>query len=115
MKVTDPDGHGLMLSTGMSMEGSAGDEESQDGHMPCRDVREAGGLEGLDVNVSPWSPHELEEALHPTELPPVHYTYVRIGQQMGIGGDDSWGAPVHEEFLLHSNRPRRISFIMKGI
>jgi len=94
MKVADEDGHGLMWSVDTAM---------------------GTYCDGLDVSVSPWSPHELEEALHPTELPPVHYTYVRIGQQMGIGGDDSWGAPVHEEFLLKSSVKRKISFIMKGI
>ena len=102
MKVTDEEGHGLLFSSILEMKDSQGEEMSV-----ARD--------GLDVSVSPWSPHELEEALHPTELPPVHYTYVRIGQQMGIGGDDSWGAPVHEEFLLKADQSRRVSFIMKGI
>ena len=48
----------------------------------------------LSVSVLPWTPHELENAAHAYELPPVHYTVVRVAlQQMGIGGDDSWDPP----------------------
>ncbi|MBQ9031822.1 MAG: DUF4981 domain-containing protein [Parasporobacterium sp.] len=70
---------------------------------------------GKEVCVSPWSVHELEEAQHSCELPPVHFTYVRIGRQMGIGGDDSWGAMTHEEFLLKSSTPRKVTFRFRGI
>ena len=35
---------------------------------------------------------KIENAAHPFELPKVHYTVVRASmQQMGVGGDDSWG------------------------
>ena len=45
--------------------------------------------------VIPHSAYELENALHLDELPRVRYTWVRIAaKQMGVGGDDSWGAPV---------------------
>ena len=48
-------------------------------------------------SVLPCSEYELEMATHLEELPVPHYTWVRImGVQMGVGGDDSWGAPVHE-------------------
>ena len=57
--------------------------------------------EGMSFSALPYSPHELENATHPNELPPVHYTYVRAAKaQMGIGGDDSWGAKPHPQFLL---------------
>jgi len=85
LKVTDKDGSGLMFDCG-----------------------------GLAASVCPYSPHEVESALHPTELPPVHYTYIRIGQQMGSGGDDSWGSNVHEEFLLPADRPRKITVALRG-
>ena len=39
--------------------------------------------------------------MHPYELPQVHYTVVRVAkQQMGVGGDDSWGAQTHPEYLI---------------
>ncbi len=41
----------------------------------------------------PYTPHEMENAMHPYELPQIHYTVVRVAKgQMGIAGDDSWGA-----------------------
>ena len=56
----------------------------------------------------PYTPHEMESAKHPYELPPVHYTVIRaMGEQMGVGGDDSWGANVHPEYipcLLYTSR-----------
>mgnify|MGYP000833827941 CR=1 FL=1 len=49
----------------------------------------------MEFSALPYTPHELENAMHPYELPQVHYTVVRVAkQQMGVGGDDSWGAPV---------------------
>ena len=48
----------------------------------------------FEFSVLPYSAYELENAMHIEELPPVNYTWVRIiGKQMGVGGDDSWGAP----------------------
>ena len=70
----------------------------------------------LYVNVLPYTPHELENAEHAYELPEIHYTVVRIAlQQMGIGGDDSWGAKTHPEYLLPAEKDLRFSFYFKGI
>lgn len=69
----------------------------------------------LGFSALPYSPHEVEEAMHPTELPPVHYTYIRVGRQMGIAGDNSWGAKTHPEFMLDNSREMKISFMFKGI
>jgi len=45
------------------------------------------------------------------ELPGINYTWVRIlAKQMGIGGDDSWGAPVHEPYLIPSEEPLTLYF-----
>lgn len=71
--------------------------------------------EGLEVCVSPYTPHELENAAHPYELPEIHYTVVRVGKQMGIAGDDSWGARTHEEYLLDVSGKMEISFCFRGI
>lgn len=47
----------------------------------------------FESSVLPYSCYELEQAMHIYELPKPHYTWVRImGGQMGVGGDDSWGA-----------------------
>lgn len=70
----------------------------------------------LSVNVLPYTPHELENAMHVYELPPVYYTVVRIAlKQMGVGGDDSWGARPHDEYLLDVTSKLVLSFDFKGI
>lgn len=64
----------------------------------------------------PWTPHEMENARHPYELPKVHYTVIRAAlQQMGIGGDDSWGARTHPEYLLDVSRKMTFTFRFRGI
>lgn len=70
----------------------------------------------FSFNVLPYTPHELEEALHPYELPPVHHTVIRISfAQMGVGGDDSWGANVHKEYCIKAERNIHFEFCIKGI
>lgn len=64
----------------------------------------------------PYTPHEIENAMHPYELPPVHYTVVRVAKaQMGVGGDDSWGAQTHPEYLLQTDKTMQFSFVWKGV
>lgn len=73
---------------------------------------------GEDLNFSalPYTPHEIENAGHAYELPPVHYTVVRVaGGQMGVGGDNSWGAPVHPEYHLKTDERMSFSFTFRGI
>ena len=72
--------------------------------------------ENLSVSVLPWTPHELENAAHEHELPPVHHTVVRVAlQQMGVGGDDSWGAETHPEYLLPKGQNLRFTFRFRGV
>lgn len=72
--------------------------------------------DGMTFSALPWTPHEVENAAHGYELPPVHYTVVRAAlQQMGVGGDDSWGAPVHEEYLIDVSRPLEFQFSFRGV
>ena len=64
----------------------------------------------------PHTPHEMENAMHPYELPEVHYTVVRVAKdQMGVGGDDSWGARTHKEYLLKTDKKMEFSFVFKGL
>ena len=70
----------------------------------------------LSVNVLPYTPHELENAAHACELPPIHYTVVRVAlQQMGIAGDDSWGARTHPEYLLPAEKDLTLRFCFRGV
>lgn len=65
----------------------------------------------FEVSVLPHSALELEAASHREELPAPHYTWTRIlAGQMGVGGDDSWGAPVHSQYLLSPERDWSVGF-----
>lgn len=89
VEVTDADGQGLRFETeGVPFENSV---------LPC-------------------SAYELEAATHREELPKAHYSWVRILEsQMGVGGDDSWGAPVHEEYRLSPDIDRNIKFTIQKV
>lgn len=52
-----------------------------------------------------YSAHQLEESDHIFKLPKPTNTYLNINKiQMGVGGDNSWGAETHKEFLIPSNK-----------
>ena len=73
-------------------------------------------LNGGEFSALPYTPHELENAAHGFELPPVSYTVLKMSaQQMGVGGDDSWGARTHPEYLLDVSGPLSFSFSFRGI
>ncbi|CCQ96696.1 hypothetical protein CULT_480025 [[Clostridium] ultunense Esp] len=70
--------------------------------------------EPLECNVSPYTAFELENANHHFELPNIHYTVVTVaGKQMGVGGDDSWGAPVHDEYLIKADQNMEFEFMIQ--
>lgn len=49
----------------------------------------------------PWTAEEIENAQHTEELPDVYQTVLRLsGAQMGIGGDDSWGALPLKQYRI---------------
>ncbi|MPQ31574.1 DUF4981 domain-containing protein [Clostridium estertheticum] len=68
----------------------------------------------FELGVSPYTAFELQNAYHHNELPKVNYTVVTIAaKQMGVGGDDSWGAPVHKEYLIDSSKDIHFEFTMR--
>ncbi|MBT2686015.1 glycoside hydrolase family 2 TIM barrel-domain containing protein [Bacillus sp. ISL-37] len=70
----------------------------------------------LECNVSPYTALELENAQHVYELPPIHYSVITVaGEQMGVGGDDSWGAPVHDEYLIPADQNMEFEFRVERI
>ena len=65
----------------------------------------------FSASVLPYGAYELENAMHTYELPQVNYTWVRImAGQTGVGGDDSWGAPVHEQYCMRADQPATLEF-----
>lgn len=70
----------------------------------------------MSFSALPYTPHELENAAHHYELPPVHYTVVRAAmKQMGVAGDDSWGSHTHPEYLIDVSKKLEFTFCFRGI
>lgn len=61
--------------------------------------------QGFDFSAWPYTMENLEAAQHINEVKPADYTSLNIDyKQMGVGGDDSWGAWTHAEYRLHERK-----------
>ena len=57
----------------------------------------------IDVSAWAFTMQDLEKARHIHELPQRDTITVNIDyKQIGVGGDDSWGARTHREYTLPS-------------
>ena len=73
------------------------------------------GDKPFEASALPYTAHELENARHSYELPQAHHTYLRASLgQCGVGGDDTWGAPVLEEYRP-KNEDKHFEFWVQGI
>jgi len=102
MTITDATGNGLLFSGMPLLEVSAHHNIMEDFESPERtDGRQR--------------PGEKVENRHTTDVKPRDLTSVNIDfKQMGVGGDNSWGARTHKEYLL-SEKEYSYSFRMKAI
>lgn len=67
----------------------------------------------FECSALPYSSEAIMLTTHKEELPQSNATYLRIlKRQMGVGGDDSWGAPIHEEYLLDMDHDTTFRFVM---
>lgn len=58
------------------------------------------------ASLLPWNTYMIEAARRHEDLPEPRHNYLRLlAAQMGVGGDDSWGAPVHTAYQLPAGRP----------
>ena len=67
------------------------------------------GMPYIEFNALQYTPWELdvkgENKKHPYDLVKNSSTVLRLNyHQMGLGGDNSWGARPHPEFTLYSNK-----------
>jgi beta-galactosidase len=63
------------------------------------------GMPLLSVSAWPHTMADLERARHINELPPRDAITVNLDyRQMGVGGDDGWGARPHPEYSLPCQR-----------
>nr|WP_307992528.1 glycoside hydrolase family 2 TIM barrel-domain containing protein [uncultured Niameybacter sp.] len=74
------------------------------------------GFVPFEISALPYTCHELENAYHVYNLPPIYDTVISVSKmQMGIGGDDTWGARTHEEYCIPANKPLKFEFIIEPI
>ena len=70
----------------------------------------------LNINALPYSPAQLFPGIekgqtHAGELTPDKYTHLDIDlQQLGLGGDNSWGNLPMEQYLLYLYQPYSYSY-----
>ncbi|MGH4028376.1 glycoside hydrolase family 2 TIM barrel-domain containing protein [Actinomycetota bacterium Odt1-20B] len=65
----------------------------------------AAGEELLETSALHHAPSDLDGPKHPHEVKRRKETVLGVNhRQMGVGGNDSWGAPPLAEYLLHAGR-----------
>ena len=68
----------------------------------------------FQASVLPYTAEELELAAHWNELASPQYTNVCIYSAMrGVGGDDSWGAPVYPEYCISAEEDQVLRFTIE--
>jgi beta-galactosidase len=71
------------------------------------------GIPNLSVSAWPWTMQQLEDAKHISDLKPAKTITVNLDyRQMGVGGDDSWGARTHPEYTLPA-KPYSYKFLIR--
>ncbi|MDR2931367.1 MAG: DUF4981 domain-containing protein [Propionibacteriaceae bacterium] len=70
----------------------------------------------MEFSALPWTPFEIENAAHHTQLPPIHHTVLRPAlARRGVGGDNSWGAMTHPQYCLPTDQTLRFRFAFQGL
>ncbi|MGG5461258.1 glycoside hydrolase family 2 TIM barrel-domain containing protein [Clostridium sp. B9] len=77
----------------------------------------ASGIPTIEFNALHYTPEELSSGKrHPHELEKEENIVLRLNhRQMGVGGDNSWGAKPHDEFMNESGKTYNYSFKLKGV
>jgi beta-galactosidase len=74
------------------------------------------GAPTVELNALPYTPEELESYDHVYKLPKSPHVAVRVNfRQMGVGGDNSWGARTHPEFTLYADKRYVNVFSLRGV
>ncbi|MCL7430019.1 glycoside hydrolase family 2 TIM barrel-domain containing protein [Streptomyces sp. YS415] len=71
----------------------------------------------LEVNASHFTPEDLSlGARHDYQLTPREEVVLRVSHhQMGVGGDNSWGAHTHDEYKLFANRDYAYTYRLRPL
>ena len=67
-------------------------------------------------NISKYHPEDVEVADHTYKVKSMNAIVLRvIYKQMGVGGDDSWQALPHSEYILNPNKIYTLTYEIKTI
>ncbi|MEH0447497.1 glycoside hydrolase family 2 TIM barrel-domain containing protein [Streptomyces sp. B21-102] len=71
----------------------------------------------LEVNASHFTPEDLSVgARHDYQLTPRKEVVLRLAhRQMGVGGDNSWGAHTHDEYKLFADRDYAYTYRLRPL
>lgn len=71
----------------------------------------------LEVNASHFTPEDLSSGVrHDYQLTPRDEVVLRVShRQMGIGGDNSWGAHTHDEYKLFANKDYAYTYRLRPL
>ncbi|MHC3468794.1 glycoside hydrolase family 2 TIM barrel-domain containing protein [Streptomyces sp. 7R007] len=71
----------------------------------------------LEVNASHFTPEDLSlGARHDYQLTPREEVVLRLNhRQMGVGGDNSWGAHTHDEYKLFADRDYAYTYRLRPL
>jgi beta-galactosidase len=71
----------------------------------------------IEVNASHFTPEDLSVgARHDYQLTPRDAVVLRLNhRQMGVGGDNSWGAHTHDEYKLFANRDYAYTYRLRPL
>ncbi|MDH6566814.1 beta-galactosidase [Streptomyces sp. SAI-117] len=71
----------------------------------------------LEVNASHFTPEDLSNGVrHDYQLTPRDAVVLRVNhRQMGVGGDNSWGAHTHDEYKLFADRDYAYTYRLRPL
>lgn len=71
----------------------------------------------LEVNASHFTPEDLSSGVrHDYQLAPRDEVVLRVNhRQMGLGGDNSWGAHTHDEYKLFASRDYSYTYRLRPL
>uniref|UniRef100_A0AAU3GL20 Beta-galactosidase n=1 Tax=Streptomyces sp. NBC_01401 TaxID=2903854 RepID=A0AAU3GL20_9ACTN len=77
----------------------------------------ASGEPLIEFSASHHTPEDLSAgARHDFQLTPRDEVVLRLNhRQMGVGGDDSWGAPIHDEFKLFADQDYSYTYRLRPL
>ncbi|MBG0851282.1 DUF4981 domain-containing protein [Streptomyces spinoverrucosus] len=71
----------------------------------------------VELNASHFTPEDLSSGVrHDYQLTPRDAVVLRVNhRQMGVGGDDSWGAHTHDEYKLFADRDYAYTYRLRPL